>query len=189
MRDCASVQRRGGLARCRDREAKALESIGPCVTTVGVAPAAVDGRLLLFLSKDAATEPRFQVSATSLSLVQVFGVDVHDDSAAARSPVKAVPPHYRFTSKPQTVSRMSPQLRENRGDSRGRQCTLCTFTQRNITHCGSSACHQKPRAITKLEKPVNRVNPWNSVAPETRADTRIARPPAFGQQVQARSCG
>jgi hypothetical protein len=37
---------------------------------------AVDGRLMLFFSKDAASEPRFQVSATSLSSAQVFGIDV-----------------------------------------------------------------------------------------------------------------
>ena len=36
----------------------------------------LDGRLLLLLSKDGAREPRFQVSATSLSSAQVFGVDV-----------------------------------------------------------------------------------------------------------------
>jgi hypothetical protein len=37
----------------------------------------LDGRLLLLLSKDDAREPRFQVSATSLSSAQVFGVDVN----------------------------------------------------------------------------------------------------------------
>ena len=37
---------------------------------------ALDGRLLLLVSKDAAREPRFQVNATSLSSAQVFGIDV-----------------------------------------------------------------------------------------------------------------
>ena len=41
-----------------------------------VAKEPLDGRLLLLLSKDGAREPRFQVSATSLSSAQVFGVDV-----------------------------------------------------------------------------------------------------------------
>ncbi len=41
-----------------------------------VSQAPIDGRLLLLLSKDGAREPRFQVSATSLSSAQVFGVDV-----------------------------------------------------------------------------------------------------------------
>ena len=41
-----------------------------------VAKEPLDGRLLLLLSKDGASEPRFQVSATSLSSAQVFGVDV-----------------------------------------------------------------------------------------------------------------
>ena len=36
----------------------------------------LDGRLLLLLSKDGTREPRFQVSATSLSSAQVFGIDV-----------------------------------------------------------------------------------------------------------------
>ena len=37
---------------------------------------ALDGRLLLFISKDASREPRLQVDYTSLSTAQVFGVDV-----------------------------------------------------------------------------------------------------------------
>jgi hypothetical protein len=41
-----------------------------------VAPEPVDGRLLLLISKDGTREPRFQVSATSLSSAQVFGIDV-----------------------------------------------------------------------------------------------------------------
>ena len=41
-----------------------------------VAKEPLDGRLLVLLSKDGAREPRFQVSATSLSSAQVFGVDV-----------------------------------------------------------------------------------------------------------------
>ena len=36
----------------------------------------IDGRLLLFVTKNAKQEPRFQVSATSLSTAQVFGLDV-----------------------------------------------------------------------------------------------------------------
>jgi hypothetical protein len=35
-----------------------------------------DGRMLLFLSKDDAAEPRFQISGTSLTTQQVFGVEV-----------------------------------------------------------------------------------------------------------------
>jgi hypothetical protein len=37
---------------------------------------ALDGRLLLVVARDEAREPRFQVSATSLSSAQVFGIDV-----------------------------------------------------------------------------------------------------------------
>ena len=36
----------------------------------------VDGRLLLLVAKDGTREPRFQISATSISTGQVFGVDV-----------------------------------------------------------------------------------------------------------------
>jgi hypothetical protein len=36
----------------------------------------LDGRLLLLLSKDGSSEPRFQVTSTSLSSAQVFGIDV-----------------------------------------------------------------------------------------------------------------
>ena len=41
-----------------------------------VTPQALDGRLMLFFSKDGASEPRSQVNATSLSSAQVFGIDV-----------------------------------------------------------------------------------------------------------------
>ena len=41
-----------------------------------VAKEAVDGRLLLLFAKDTTSEPRSQVSATSLSSAQVFGIDV-----------------------------------------------------------------------------------------------------------------
>ena len=41
-----------------------------------VAKEPLNGRLLLLLSKDPSSEPRFQVSATSLSSAQVFGIDV-----------------------------------------------------------------------------------------------------------------
>jgi hypothetical protein len=41
-----------------------------------VAEEALDGRLLLLISRDGTREPRFQLSATSLSTAQVFGVDV-----------------------------------------------------------------------------------------------------------------
>ena len=37
---------------------------------------ALDGRLLLLVSKDAAREPRFQMNGTSPSSAQVFGIDV-----------------------------------------------------------------------------------------------------------------
>ena len=40
------------------------------------ASTAVDGRLLLFFSKNAASAPRFQVNNTSLATAQVFGIDV-----------------------------------------------------------------------------------------------------------------
>lgn len=40
-----------------------------------LSPQPVDGRLLLILSKDASKEPRFQVSDTSLSTAQIFGID------------------------------------------------------------------------------------------------------------------
>lgn len=42
----------------------------------GVAKEAVDGRLLLLFAKRDTPEPRFQVSQTSLSSAQVFGIDV-----------------------------------------------------------------------------------------------------------------
>src|SRR5688572_26122447 len=42
-----------------------------------------DGRLLLFVAKNATREPRFQVSATSLSTAQVFGLDVDGLNAGA----------------------------------------------------------------------------------------------------------
>ncbi len=42
----------------------------------GVAKEAVDGRLLLLFAKDTTSEPRSQVSATSFSSAQVFGIDV-----------------------------------------------------------------------------------------------------------------
>ena len=42
----------------------------------GLAQEPLDGRLLLLISKDDSREPRFQVSATSLSSAQVFGLDV-----------------------------------------------------------------------------------------------------------------
>jgi Putative esterase len=38
----------------------------------------LDGRLLLLVSKDETREPRFQVTATSPSTAQVFGIDVED---------------------------------------------------------------------------------------------------------------
>ena len=37
---------------------------------------AVDGRLLLMVARDDTREPRFQVTATSLSSAQIFGIDV-----------------------------------------------------------------------------------------------------------------
>ncbi len=42
----------------------------------GLAQQPIDGRLLLLMSKDSSREPRFQVSMTSLSSAQVFGLDV-----------------------------------------------------------------------------------------------------------------
>jgi len=42
----------------------------------GVTQDALEGRLLLLISKDASREPRLQVSGTSLSSAQVFGIDV-----------------------------------------------------------------------------------------------------------------
>jgi hypothetical protein len=46
---------------------------GPIVVRLGasVAPEGIDGRLLLLMSRDGTREPRFQVSATSLSSGQV----------------------------------------------------------------------------------------------------------------------
>jgi hypothetical protein len=41
-----------------------------------VAPGTLDGRLLLMLSRDDSREPRLQVSGTSLSSAQIFGLDV-----------------------------------------------------------------------------------------------------------------
>ena len=43
---------------------------------VSAGTTALDGRLLLFISKDASREPRLQVDYTSLSTAQVFGVDI-----------------------------------------------------------------------------------------------------------------
>ena len=45
----------------------------------------IDGRLLLLVAKDASREPRFQVSATSLSSAQVFGIDVDGLKARRRA--------------------------------------------------------------------------------------------------------
>jgi hypothetical protein len=42
----------------------------------GGSPGPFDGRLLLLISKDASTEPRLQVTVTSLTSAQVFGIDV-----------------------------------------------------------------------------------------------------------------
>jgi hypothetical protein len=42
----------------------------------GAAPGPLDGRLLLFLTRDDTREPRFQVNNTSLATAQVFGLDV-----------------------------------------------------------------------------------------------------------------
>jgi Putative esterase len=49
---------------------------GIVVRLGGTVSQALDGRLLLLISKDASSEPRFQVSSTSLSSAQVFGIDV-----------------------------------------------------------------------------------------------------------------
>lgn len=56
----------------------------------GASQQPVDGRLLLLISKNSATEPRFQVTNTSLSSAQVFGIDVEalkagDEKAFDRS--------------------------------------------------------------------------------------------------------
>ena len=60
------------------RSGSAAQASAGIVVRLGatVAKEALDGRLLLLLSKDGGREPRFQVSATSLSSAQVFGVDV-----------------------------------------------------------------------------------------------------------------
>src|SRR5262245_7788429 len=60
------------------RAASRAQASGTVVVRLGANAAkdAVDGRLLLLFSKDPASEPRFQVSATSLSSAQIFGVDV-----------------------------------------------------------------------------------------------------------------
>jgi Putative esterase len=54
------------------------QSAGAFVVHLGanVAEEALDGRLLLLISRDGTREPRFQLSATSLSTAQLFGVDV-----------------------------------------------------------------------------------------------------------------
>jgi hypothetical protein len=50
--------------------------VGIVVRLGGNVTQALDGRLLLLIAKDAASEPRFQVSSTSLTSAQVFGLDV-----------------------------------------------------------------------------------------------------------------
>ena len=53
-------------------------SVASIVVRVGASLGAepIDGRLLLLISKDSSTEPRFQVDGTSLNSAQVFGIDV-----------------------------------------------------------------------------------------------------------------
>src|SRR5262245_32967150 len=60
------------------RPASRTQAGGTVVVRLGAnaTKEAVDGRLLLLISKDAAREPRVQVSATSLSSAQIFGIDV-----------------------------------------------------------------------------------------------------------------
>ena len=54
-------------------------SSGAVVVRLRTAPSQpLDGRLLLLVSKDDKREPRFQITATSPSTAQVFGVDVED---------------------------------------------------------------------------------------------------------------
>jgi hypothetical protein len=56
----------------------AAQSSGTFLIRLGPALATppLDGRLLLLIAKDERREPRFQISATSLSSAQVFGIDV-----------------------------------------------------------------------------------------------------------------
>ena len=60
------------------RSGSSAQAGGRVVVRLGtsVSQQPLDGRLLLLISKDGAREPRFQVSATSLSSAQVFGIDV-----------------------------------------------------------------------------------------------------------------
>jgi Putative esterase len=54
------------------------QSTAPIVVRLGatVSQEPLDGRLLLLIAKDGTREPRFQVTNTSLSSAQVFGIDV-----------------------------------------------------------------------------------------------------------------
>jgi hypothetical protein len=52
-------------------------------------PGPFDGRLLLMISKDPSVEPRFQISDTSLTTQQVFGIDVDGWKAGAEAVIDA----------------------------------------------------------------------------------------------------
>jgi hypothetical protein len=56
---------------------------GIVVRLGGNVPQALDGRLLLLISKDGTREPRFQVSSTSLETAQLFGLDVEGFKAGS----------------------------------------------------------------------------------------------------------
>jgi len=60
------------------RAASQTASAAALVVRLAANPAGqpLDGRLLLLVSKDTKSEPRFQISATSPSTAQVFGIDV-----------------------------------------------------------------------------------------------------------------
>jgi hypothetical protein len=58
----------------------------------------LDGRLLLLLSRDASREPRFQVTATSLSSAQVFGIDVEGLKRGDERTFDATVPGYPLES-------------------------------------------------------------------------------------------
>ncbi len=76
------------------------QSAGGFVVRLGAnaSKEALDGRLLLLLSKDGAREPRFQLSATSLSSAQAFGIDVGGLKAGDERRFDASVPGYPLAS-------------------------------------------------------------------------------------------
>ena len=64
----------------------------------GLSHQPLDGRLLLFLSKDDRDEPRFQISDNSLQTQQVFGIDVEGWNPEQEAFLDGIAPGYPLES-------------------------------------------------------------------------------------------